>query len=78
MSVKAEIFLMWTNVARTNVTWANVPQTVGICSECSQEPPLKFHQNRVSNSGDIAVTNLIVSVVVGGEGWGGLQSHFHV
>ena len=31
MSVTAEIFLIWTNVARTNITWANVTVTVGIC-----------------------------------------------
>ena len=30
-SVKAEIFLIWTNVARTNVAWTNVTVTVGIC-----------------------------------------------
>ena len=45
-SVTAEIFLIWTNVAYTNVT-----VTVGICFRCSQEPTsLKFSQNRVSNS----------------------------
>ena len=40
-SVTAEIFLIWTNVARTNVTWTNVTLTVGICSKCSQEPTFK-------------------------------------
>ena len=30
-SVKDEIFLIWTNVARTNVAWTNVTVTVGIC-----------------------------------------------
>merc|ERR1712105_38558 len=29
--VKAEIFMIWTNVARTNVTWTNVTVTAGIC-----------------------------------------------
>ena len=29
--VTAEIFMIWTNVARTNVTWTNVTVTVGIC-----------------------------------------------
>ena len=29
--VTAEIFLIWTNVARTNVVWTNVTMTVGIC-----------------------------------------------
>ena len=32
MSVSAEIFLIWTNVARTNITWTNVTVTVKICS----------------------------------------------
>ena len=36
-SVTAEIFLIWTNAARTNVGWANVTVTVGNCSRCSQE-----------------------------------------
>ena len=30
-SALAEIFLIWTNVARTNVAWTNVPVTDGIC-----------------------------------------------
>ena len=29
--VTAEIFLLWTNFARTNVAWPNVTLTVGIC-----------------------------------------------
>ena len=29
--VTAEMFLIWTNVVRTNVTWPNVTVTVGIC-----------------------------------------------
>ena len=43
-SVTAEIlliFLIWTNVGRTNVVWTNVTLTVGICSTCSQEPTFK-------------------------------------
>ena len=36
-----EIFLIWTNVARTDVAWKNVTVTVGICSRCSQEPTFK-------------------------------------
>ena len=39
--VTAEILLIWTYVARTNVAWTNVTLTVGICSECSQEPTFK-------------------------------------
>ena len=31
-SVTAEIFLIWTNVARTNIAWTDVIVTVGICS----------------------------------------------
>ena len=30
-SVTAEIFLIWTNVTRTNVDWTNITETVGIC-----------------------------------------------
>ena len=32
-SVTAEIFLIWTNVARTNVAWTNVTTIVEICSK---------------------------------------------
>ena len=31
VSVVAEIFLIWTIVARTNVAWTNVTVTVSIC-----------------------------------------------
>ena len=31
-SVTAEIFLIWTNVARTNVAWSNVTAIIEICS----------------------------------------------
>ena len=30
-SVTAEIFLIWTNVARTNIVWTNVTVTDSIC-----------------------------------------------
>ena len=36
-SVAAEIFLIWTNVARTNVAWTNVIVSVEICSRWSLE-----------------------------------------
>ena len=39
--ITAEIFLIWTNVVRTNVAWTNVPLTVGICSSGYQEPTFK-------------------------------------
>ena len=39
--VTTEIFLICTNVARTNVVWTNVSVTVGNCSRCSQEPTFK-------------------------------------
>ena len=29
-SVKAELFLIWTNVTRTNVAWTNVSVTIGM------------------------------------------------
>ena len=37
----AEIFLIWTNVARTNVASTNVNLIVGICSRCSKEAIFK-------------------------------------
>ena len=37
-SVTAEIFLIWTNVARTNVAWTNVIVMVSNCSRWSHEP----------------------------------------
>ena len=66
-SVTAEIFLIWTNVARTNVAWTNVTMTVGICSRCSKEPTFKVS----SKSGHITVEILLTLslcgwVVVGG------------
>ena len=46
--VTAEIFIIWTNVPRTNVASTNVNLIVGICSRCSQEAtfkvPLKLGQ----------------------------------
>ena len=40
-SVTAETFLIWTNVARTNVASINVTMTIGICPRWSQEPTFK-------------------------------------
>ena len=40
-SVTAETFLIWTNVARTNVAWINVTMTIGICKRWSQETTFK-------------------------------------
>ena len=40
-SVIAEILLLWTNVARTNVAWTNVTVTVRIYSRWSKEPTFK-------------------------------------
>ena len=50
VSVTFEIFLIWTDVARTNVAWANANLIVGSVLNASRMLPLKFHQNRVSNS----------------------------
>ena len=47
VSVTAEIFLICTNVTRTNVAWTNVKLTVGICLRCSQEPIVKVSSNQV-------------------------------
>ena len=40
-SVIAELFLIWTKVAKTNVAWTNVTVTVRICEIWSQEPTYK-------------------------------------
>ena len=40
-SVTAEIFLIWSNVVRTNVAWTSVNLIVRICSRCSQEATFK-------------------------------------
>ena len=40
--VTAETFLIWTNVARTNIPRTNVTVAVKICSRWSQEPIFKF------------------------------------
>ena len=40
-SVTGEIFLIWTNVNRTNIAWTNVTVTVGIYSRCFQKPTFK-------------------------------------
>ena len=50
-SVTVEIFLIWTNVARKNLAWTNVTVTV---LDVPRNLPLKFGQNRASNSCDIA------------------------
>ena len=41
-SVTADIFLIWTYVAKTNVVWTNVIVTVGICSKRSHESTFKI------------------------------------
>ena len=41
VTAEIEIFLIWTNVARTNVVLKNVAVTVGICSRCFQDPMFK-------------------------------------
>ena len=48
--VTAEILLMWTNVARTNVAWTNVTVTAGICCRCSQGPMFKVWSKSGHNS----------------------------
>ena len=40
-SVTGEIFLIWTNVTRTNVAWTNVTMAVGNYHRWSQEPTFK-------------------------------------
>ena len=40
-SVTVEIFLIWKNVARTNVAWTNVTVADTICFRCSKKPDFK-------------------------------------
>ena len=62
--------MIWTNVARTNVAWTYVTVTVKSVQNGLINLPLKFGQNRVSNSWDIADIEFV---------WGGgVHSHFHV
>ena len=61
-SVTVEIFLIWTNVARTNVAWTNVTVSVGICSRGSQEPTFKVW----SKLGPVTAEILLEFVWVGG------------
>ena len=49
-SVTAEIFLIWTNVARTNVALTNVTKQLESVLDVPRNLPLKFGQNRASNS----------------------------
>ena len=52
-SVTAEIFLIWTNVARTNFALTNITVTVGLCERWSKEPTFKVWSKSVSNNWDI-------------------------
>ena len=52
-SVTDEIFLIWTNVARTNVAWTNVTVYLKSVQDSPMNLRLKFRQNWVSNSRDI-------------------------
>ena len=61
-SVTAEIFLIWTDVARTNVAWTNVTATVGIYSRCSQEPRFKVS------------AEILMKLSLCGGGGGGVKS----
>ena len=66
-SVTAEIFLIWTNVSRTNVAWTNVVLAVENVQYGPRNLPFKFGQSRASNSWDIADIEFLVGrwVVVG-------------
>ena len=68
MSVTAEIFLICTNVTRANVAWTNVTVTFGSILDVPRNLPVKFHQNRVSNSCDIADFEFVWWWVGGGGG----------
>ena len=63
--VTAEILMIRTNVARKYVAWSNVILTVGIYLRWYKElKPLKFGQNWISNSWDIADVEFLSGVVV--------------
>ena len=49
-SIRADIFLIWTDVARTNIAWTNVNFIVGSVLVVPKMLTLKFHQNQVNNS----------------------------
>ena len=49
-SVSAEIFLIWTNVARTNIARTNVTVTVKSVHDGPRNLSLKIGQNHVSSS----------------------------
>ena len=40
-SLEILIFLIWTNVPRTNDAWTDVVVTFAICCICSQDPSFK-------------------------------------
>ena len=66
-SVTAEIFLTWTNVARTNVAWTNVIVTVGLCSKRSPEYTFKIWSltaQILSTWTNVARTNVLVTVSI--------------
>ena len=65
-SVTAEIFVIWTNVVRTNVAWTNGSMSVGISSRCVQELTFKIG----SVTGEILLTLSLCGVVVVVVGWG--------
>ena len=48
-SVTDETFLIWTNVARTNVAWINVTMTIATVKDGPKKLPLKFDQSLISN-----------------------------
>ena len=68
-SVTAEIFLIWTNVARTNVAWTNVTVTVVICSIWSKQC--------FGTIGSVTAEIVGALSFCGWVGWG-LQSNFRV
>ena len=63
-SVTAEIFLIWTNVTRTNVAWTNILVTIGNCFRCFQELTIKV----LSISGQLQLRYCCVEIS-GGFGW---------
>ena len=65
-SLAAEIFLIWTKVARTNVTRTNIRVIFGFCSRCSKDPMFKVW----SKSGQKQLRYCCLRVcVVGGWWW---------
>ena len=55
----AEIFLIWTDVTRSNVAWTHVNLIGGSVLDFSGMLPVEFRQGRVGDSWDITMTSVV-------------------